>query len=699
MTIKLTSMSPRILSLVAAMTIAGTAVALTAQQQQASSIGAGDNWASHGGGADESGYSQLADITTANVGRLGLASSLDLDGEVSLQATPLAVDGILYFTGSTNKVYAVDAPTGKTLWTYDPEIWKARRTKMGMPYGVSRGVAYADGRIFVALMDGHLQALNAKTGKLEWSVDTLPKGTFHSISGAPRTFKGKVIIGNSGADIMGQRGFVTAYDQKTGAQAWRFYTVPGSPEENKGDPVMEMAAKTWSGEYWKVGTGGTVWNGMTFDPEMNRIYIGVGNAGPYNPKLRNPGGGDNLFIASIVALDADTGKYVWHYQQNPNEAWDYKAVANMIAATITIDGHPRKVLMQQPTNGFFYVLDRETGKLISAEKTGKVTWASHIDLSTGRPVEAPGIRYDKGDSILWPSMLGTHNWQDMSYNPGTGLVYIPHMKLAAKYTTNVPPGEFSLGGMTAMGMKIDPDDNTGALLAWDPVRQKQAWKVPIDTIWNGGTLTTAGGLVFMGAGNGWFSSYNAATGSKLWSFNAGLGINGAPISYRAKGRQYVSVLVGYGGTTAAMSEFLNVGWKYGAQPRRLLTFTIGGNKVLPPSPGPDKKVYALDDPTLKLDEKEVLAGKSMSIMCGACHGMHFVGAGSPAPDLRESQIAMTEDGLWSVLHDGALEERGMPAMPHLTREQVHLLYTYLRATAREALGLRKVDENKGGSAF
>lgn len=691
-------MKVRYLILTAAALAAGTTVTLTAQQQIPAS-GTGADWDHHGGGNDEAGFSQLDQITTANVRRLGLASYLDLDGEVSLQATPLAVDGILYFTGSTNKVYAVDAVSSKVLWTYDPEVWRSRRTKLGMPYGVNRGAAYADGRIFVGLMDGRLISLDAKTGRLLWTVDTLPQGTFHSITGAPRTFNGKVIIGNAGADINGQRGFVTAYDQKTGQQAWRFYTVPGSPEQNRGDPVMEMAAKTWSGEWWKTGTGGTVWNGMTFDPELNRIYIGVGNAGPYNPAVRNPGGGDNLFVASIVALDADTGKYVWHYQENPNESWDYKAVANMISATIMIDGKPRKVLMQQPTNGFFYVLDRETGKLISAEKTGKVTWADHIDLATGRPVEAPGIRYQDNDSIQWPSMLGTHNWQDMSFSPRTGLVYIPHMKLAAKYTTHVPPGEFSMGGMTAMGMKIDPDDNTGSLLAWDPVHQRQAWSVPIDTIWNGGTLATAGGLVFMGAGNGWFSGYDAANGRKLWTFNAGLGINGAPISYMAHGKQYVSVLVGYGGTTAAMSQFLNVGWKYGAQPRRLLTFAIGGRTRLPASPPPDMHVYALDVPDMQLNEQEVQAGKGMSVMCGACHGMHFVGAGSPAPDLRESQIALNEDSLWQVVHEGVLEQRGMPAFTNLTRQQVHLLYVYLRAKAREALGKRPAEVETGGMRF
>jgi quinohemoprotein ethanol dehydrogenase len=651
--------------------------------------GTAENWVHHGGGVDESGYSRLQQINTANVGKLGLSSYLNLDGEVTLEATPLAVDATVYFTGSSGTIYAADAVTGRLFWKHDPEIWKYSPVKQRYNFGSNRGVGYADGRIFSGVLDGRLIALDAVTGQLLWSVDTVPPDDYHTVNGAPLVFRGKVLIGNGGADA-NMRGYVTAYDQETGQQLWRFYTTPGSPAEYKGDPAMERAAATWGkSEYWKTGTGGTVWNGLTYDPELNSIYIGTGNASPYDPRVRDPGGGDNLYTCSIVALDADTGKYLWHYQYNPREAWDYKATANMIYTTLTLDGEPRRVVMQAPTNGFFYVIDRETGKLISAEKTGKATWAKRIDLGTGRPIEEPNIRYETGETIMYPGALGTHNWQDMSFNPKTGLVYIPYMQLGMRYSVKVGPADLSIGAISLSPNREDTDDGKGALLAWDPVQQKARWRVPLDTIWNGGTLTTAGNLVFQGTGDGFLSAYEATTGERLWRFNAGLGIVGAPISYSVNGKQYVSVLVGYGGATSTLKSIFNIGWKYGAQKRRLLTFTLDGKEVLPPSPPPDLKVHAVDNPTIKLEDAAIVQGHALSIACFACHGPAFNGTGSPGPDLRESKLALSEDAVWSVLHDGALMQRGMPRFDMFTRDHVHELYMYIRAAAREALGTGK----------
>jgi quinohemoprotein ethanol dehydrogenase len=657
-------------------------------------MSAGADWSGHGGGPDAAGYSQLGEISTSNIGKLGLVSSLDLEGEVSLEATPLAVDGILYFTGTYSAVYAVEAKTGKLLWKFDPKIWKFNPRKMRFTFAINRGAAYAKGRVFAAALDGRLFALDAKTGKVLWTMETVPKDTPHTSTGAPLVFNDKVIIGNGGAEI-GVRGYVTAYDQATGKQAWRFYTVPGSPEENKGDPAMEKAAETWKGEWWKRGGGGTVWNGMTFDPEMNRIYLGVGNAGPWDPEVRSPGGGDSLYTSSIVALDANTGKYIWHYQETPREEWDYKATPNITMATIPVEGKPRKVLLHAPTNGFFYVIDRETGKFISAGKTGKVTWADKIDPKTGRPVENKHARYEFGETVeVWPGGIGGHNWMDMSFNPNTGLAYLPYMQVGMRYMK----GKTVLGATKVFDITIQPvlkdkHDGKGALIAWDPVKQKPRWQIWHDTIWNGGTLSTAGGLVFQGTADGYFTAYDAANGKRLWRFNASHGIIAAPISYSVEGKQYVTVLGGYGGSVGSFGKITNAGWKYGAQPRRVLTFTLDGKAVLPQTAPADFTVHAVDDPSLQLDEKEVEAGHAIASRCGGCHGQNLEATGAPGPDLRESAAALDFDELWKIVHEGTRADRGMPLHQELTKEQAHQIWSYIRAGARESLGLRPPSAN------
>lgn len=647
-------------------------------------VGAGADWADHSGDADETNFSRLEQIDAANVGSLGLAWFLDLPGESSLEATPLEVGGVVYFPGTYGKVYAVDASTGVILWTHDPEVWKYNPAKMRVNFAVNRGVAFAGGRIFAATFDGRLLALDAQTGKLEWSTETTPHDSVYFITGAPRIMGNKVIIGNSGGDF-GARGYVTAYDRQTGRQAWRFFVTPGSPQENRGDPVMERAAATWSGEFWKTGTGGAVWDNITFDARFDRVYIATGNGGPTDAQTRSPGGGDNLYTASIIALDADSGRYLWHYQLNPRDTWNYDSTQQMTLAHVLIGGQPRDVLMQAAKNGFFYVLDRADGRLISAEKFGKVTWAERIDLATGRPVEAPDVRYRGGESVVWPNPTGAHSWQAMSYSPRSGLVYIPYMQNGVRYYKGPPrPGDVNDFGISIGSVSASPQDGKGALLAWDPVRQKLRWKVQHETILNGGTLSTAGNLVFQGNADGHLSAYDAGSGKRLWRFNANLGIIAPPITYQHNGKQYVTVLVGYGGSAAIGSDVMDVGWKWQA-PRRLLSFALGGPATLPAAPRKDTRLRARDVPATQVSEASVAAGKELYMQCIVCHGRELVSAGGTAPDLRESQVPLNRDSFWEVVHDGSLLAKGMPRFEHMTPEQAEQLSDYIRASTRAAL--------------
>lgn len=645
-------------------------------------VGQDSDWASTGRTFDGQFYSPMDQINTATVRRLGLAWSRDLPEEQTLESAPLVVGGILYFTGQLAKVYAVDGVTGKLLWTYDPESWKYRVANQRSHFPVNRGVGYMDGRLFVGTRDGRLIALDAKTGAMLWSRETVDPASRMYISGAPLAYKDKVVIGNGGGDY-GERGYLTAYDTATGKQLWRFHVAPGDPVKGPENAAMAMAARTWGGEYWKRGTGGGPWNGFTYDPELNRLYIGTGNSGPYDPAVRSPGGGDNLFLSSIVAVDADSGAYIWHYQVNPREAWDFKATTNIILAKLTIDGREHRVLMQSPTNGFFYVIDRDTGKLLSAEKTGKVTWAERIDMATGRPVEAPNIRYENGPVTFWPSPFGTHNWQPMAFSPHTGLVYIPTIKLAARYARS-QKSLFEGGGTEFTLLKIDPDDATGSLLAWDPVTQKPRWSVKRPNLWNGGVLATGGDLVFQGDFEGMFNAFDARSGKALWRFDAKLGIIAAPTSYSVKGRQYVSVLVGYGGSTQSLALFTKAGWKYGAQPRRLLTFALDGRAKLPWTAPRDYSVNPIDDPALLIDPASADRGAGLynNKGCVICHGFNGRSSGAPAPDLQESGIAADPASLRELLHNGLLAQNGMPQFSELTDAEISDLYMYVRRIAR-----------------
>ncbi|MDE2303671.1 MAG: PQQ-dependent dehydrogenase, methanol/ethanol family [Sphingomonadales bacterium] len=639
-------------------------------------------WPAVNGNSDETGFSPLRQIDRATVGHLGLAWALDLPGETSLEAAPLEIGGKLFFTGSRARVYAVDALSGKIVWSFDPKTWQYNPEKMGW---ANRGLAYATGRIFFAANDGRLFALDARTGRQIWAVDTTDRNRDQIVTGVPRLFYGMVVIGQGGADS-GARGFVTAYDQASGRQVWRFHVVPGSPEQNRGDPAMAAAAKTWAPDFWKkTGGGGGPWDSITYDKALDRLYVGTANASPYDPDARSPGGGDNLYTASIVALDAKSGKYLWHYQLNPRDSWDFDATQQMVLATLTIDGRARRVLMQAPKNGFFYVIDRDTGKPISAGKIGKVNWADRIDPVTGRPVELAGIRYESGESVIYPFSSGAHSFMRMAYDPATGLVYVPVMQAATRFRRGAPIADnVFVGGLNIGEHVSEPGDNKGTLVAWDPVAQKPRWTVQHPFIWNGGTLATAGGLVFQGDASGRLAAYDAATGKELWGVDAGMGIIASPVTYAIGGRQYVSVLAGYGASAAILSDIMNVGWKY-ASPRRLLTFALGGHAALPPSPPRSLAISAQDNPEEKLDPRAVAVGQGYFMACAVCHGRSAVGAGGPAPDLRESPIPLDRDAFMAVVQGGALKERGMPAFSQFPPDVLEGIRQYIRSRGRAAL--------------
>jgi quinohemoprotein ethanol dehydrogenase len=659
----------------------------------------GSDWPTYGLDSDEQRFSPLHEIDEHSVSRLGLVWSLDLDKTArTLEATPLEMNGTLYFTTALSVVYAVEAVSGKIIWTFDPKVWEHEPQKMQYTQGYNRGVALGEGNAYVGSHDGRLIALDMRTGVQKWSVNTLDSpNSRKTITGAPRFFRGKVIIGNGGADF-GTRGYVTAYDAKTGAQAWRFYTVPADPSKGFENDAMKMAAKTWDGAWWRWGGGGTVWNAITFDRELNRIYIGTGNSSNYNPQQRSPGHGDNLFLASIVALNADTGSYIWHYQVNPREAWDYKATADIVLAHLTLDGREHRVLMQQPTNGFFYVLDRDGGKLLSARKVGKVTWAERIDIATGRPVEAPGIRYETDAPFtIYPSPWGTHDWQAMAFSPQTGLVYIPTDQLGATYwstpedrafaeksTLDGARTRFPLGASLAIAHSNDAEDGRGRLIAWDPVQQRARWSVKYPRMWNGGTLATAGNLVFQGTATGWMYAYDAQSGKQMWKFDAKDGIIAPPMTYAIEGRQYLTILVGYGGATPVGGRLIDPGWRYGKHIPRVLTFALGGTAAVPDTPPPDYSVHPIDKPVFEIDPAAAARGENLwNHSCIICHGVAAASAGTIAPDLRESPLAASFASLDAVL-SGTLRQNGMPPFPALTHEERADIFMYIRRVARLA---------------
>jgi len=644
------------------------------------------DWLAFGRTYHEQRHSPLTQINDSTVKDLGVAWYVDLPNARTLYGTPLVVDGVMYFEGSYNVLRAVDAATGALRWEYDPEVTEHAGNRLRVMWDASRGIAFWKGKVYVATVDGRLIAVDANTGKEIWSTMTVDPALPFYITGAPKAFRGLVVIGNGGTEDGPLRGYLTAYDAETGEQVWRWYTVPGNPADGFENEAMEMAAATWTGEWWRFGGGGTVWHGITYDPEFDQVIFGTGNGSPWNRKIRSPGGGDNLFLCSVVALDATTGEYRWHYQTVPGESWDYNSNMDIVLADLTIDGRSVKAALHAPKNGFFYVFDRSNGKLVSAEPFAKVTWATGID-STGRPIEADGVRYEDGDAVVYPSAVGGHSWHAMSYNPATGLVYIPTMELPGGFSDKTvdianwqsPNWRFD-AGVDPLITDIPPEAGTSSLKAWDPIGQRMVWEAAKPGFWNPGTLTTAGNLVFQGQEDGQFVAHRATDGALLWAANLGLGISAPPITYSVDGRQYVAILVGWGGAGATMLGSLSArpGWAYHAQTRRLVTFALDGSVELPAQPPPTHP-QPLVSADFNVDQTLVPTGQEGYVrLCWRCHGPAGVSGGA-APDLRASPILLSPEAYFDVVLRGSRQDKGMPSFPNLDEAGARAIQHYVRS--------------------
>ncbi len=651
------------------------------------------DWVSYGRTYSEERFSPLKQINFETIDSLGLAWSLVLNTTRGIETTPIVVDGILYLTGPWSIVYAVDARNGKMLWQFDPKV-PGRFGERACCDVVNRGLALFEGDLFVGTIDGRLISINAATGTSNWETLTVDTTKNYTITGAPRVVDGKVIIGNGGAEY-GVRGYVSAYDAKTGKMAWRFYTVPGDPSQPFESAAMEQAAKTWHGTWWKYGGGGTVWDAMAYDPDLHLLYIGTGNGSPWVRKYRSPGGGDNLYLSSIVALRPDDGTMAWYYQTTPGETWDFTATQSIILTDLTIDGVSRKVLMQAPKNGIFYVIDRSNGKLISADPYVYVNWASGVDLATGRPREVEIRRFEKSNSMVAPNYEGGHNWHPMAFNPVTGLVYIPALDNASMYGADpewaAHRAGFAVGNGWNAAVGRDPafpdiQDSLiktgftkGKLMAWDPVKKKQIWSVDNPTPWNAGVLTTAAGLVFQGTTDGRFVAYDGNTGKKLWEYSLEAGVIASPVTYLVDGVQYVTIVAGWGGGFGQKTKFTQF-----IKPGTIFTFALGKKNHIPQFKMPgDRRLIAME---VQATSEELVEGSALfATYCGLCHASIGSGGGN-IPDLGYSS-EWTFNNFEEIVRRGLYTPRGMPNFgTRLTSAQTELIRKYILTRARKVKG-------------
>jgi quinohemoprotein ethanol dehydrogenase len=655
---------------------------------------AGD-WPSDGRDYTAQRYSPLTQIDADNVSQLGLAWYDDLDTYRGVEATPIYADGVLYNTLPWNITTAYDARTGAKLWTYDPQVPR-EYGRYACCEPDARGLAMWQGRVIIATLDGRLIALDAKTGKELWTTQTFTHDMAYTITGAPRVFGDMVVIGNSGGDL-GVRGFVAAFDAATGKKRWKFFLTPNpddKPDGEASDPMLPMMRKTWSDNgMWKtLGGGANPWDSIAYDPENKLVFVGTGNSVPHTQYYRSEDKGDNLFVCSIVALHAEDGSYAWHYQMVPGEEWDWTCTSSIISADLTIDGKPRQVIMQAPKDGYFYVLDRKSGELISAQTHVKINWSLGLDPKTGRPNVNPAVRYGTDPVLVYPGPGGAHNWFPMAYSPKTGLAYFPAYQSGFVYARQEgwTPQPFrsnsGWGGFSGDALKkrlelqkIADADEKAMLTAWDPVKQKAAWQVPLPRHGNGGVFVTASNLVFEGNTRQTFAAFDALTGKQLWEFPTQSAPVAGGITYEVGGEQYVAIDAGWGGGAAQIER--GAGIELPRAPARLMVFKLGGTRALPPLAAQEA---VPNPPPMRGSEAQIQRGaKLFADTCAQCHGQLAIGG---VRDLRH-MTSETHGKFNDIVLKGIYQDKGMGNFSDLiSPDDAEAIHDYLIARANEDWG-------------
>lgn len=643
--------------------------------------GSGENWFVQGGNFRGEHYSPLDQVNDGNVSELGLTWATDLPIKDGTPTTPIVVDGIVYLGGAYSIAVAIDATSGDTLWTYEADMENAFAEGLSWIARANRGVAVWDGRVFVTAADCRLIALDAKTGEEQWTMRTCDTEAGYSISDSPYVGGGKIYLGNAGSESReNNRGYVDAYDPDTGKLIWRFYITPSHIPEENDTPALKMAAKTWTGDTLEtVGGGGNNWNEMTYDPISNQLFFGTSGSANYEYHTRSPGGGDNLFLSSIIAVNADTGEYNWHYQTVDKDSWDFNATMNIILADLTIKGENRESVLIAPKNGFHYALDRHTGELLTAGKYAKVNWATHINMETGRPSYDPAAEFwnvPDGETVyFWPNGWGAHGWNPMAYHPGLRLSYIPVIDL--------PSSVDDQGNSEDVVFLTEVDGKPhapGKLVAFDPETQNIRWSVDHALPYNGGLMTTGGNLVFQGNAEGNFVAYAADSGEELWSVQTGSAINAAPASYSIDGDQYILVPIGASGGLQFRYPGMHAAERIKG-PVKLMAFSMGGD-TNPPVAYVDYPELP-DQPALDASDEMIAMGASYyGYYCKSCHGKDGIARfNGSVPDLRysDNEIHSTWHG---IVVGGAKASNGMPRID-ISVEESETIRNYILSLSEE----------------